>query len=56
MSCRLLRRIMDMYKDDAVASNIHVLSEELSQRLFDADGEFECECGLPRVLVVLTVV
>eukprot|EP00903_Cladosiphon_okamuranus_P017316 g15955.t1 len=37
MSCRLLRRIMDMYKDDAVSSNIHVLSEELSQRLFDAD-------------------
>lgn len=39
MSCRLLRRKMDMYKDDAVSSNIHVLSEELSQRLFDADGE-----------------
>ena len=39
MSCRLLRRIMDMYKDDAVSSNILVLSEELSQRLFDADGE-----------------
>ncbi|CAM9773404.1 unnamed protein product, partial [Hapterophycus canaliculatus] len=37
MSSRLLRRIMDMYKDDAVASNILVLSEELSQRLFDAD-------------------
>ncbi|CAM9702799.1 unnamed protein product [Pylaiella littoralis] len=37
MSSRLLRRVMDLYKSDAVASNIHVLSEELSQRLFDAD-------------------
>ncbi|CAM9147700.1 unnamed protein product [Ectocarpus sp. 12 AP-2014] len=37
MSSRLLRRVMDMYKNDAVSSNILVLSEELSQRLFDAD-------------------
>lgn len=36
---RLLRRVMGMYKDDAVVSNSAVLAQELSQRLFDADGE-----------------
>ena len=39
MGSRLLRRVMGMYKDDAVTSNSKVLAEELSQRLFDADGE-----------------
>ena len=39
MGGRLLRRVMGMYRDDAVASNSMVLAEELSQRLFDADGE-----------------
>ncbi|CAM9895660.1 unnamed protein product [Ascophyllum nodosum] len=34
---RLLRRIMAMYRDDAVASSSLVLAEELSQRLYDAD-------------------
>lgn len=36
---RLLRRIMAMYREDAVAYNTLVLAEELSQRLYDADGE-----------------
>ncbi|CAM9488125.1 unnamed protein product, partial [Laminaria digitata] len=37
MGARLLRRVMGMYRDDAVSSNSMVLAEELSQRLFDAD-------------------
>lgn len=36
---RLLRRVMGMYKDDAVDASVSVLAEELSQRLYDADGE-----------------
>lgn len=42
MGGRVLRRIMGMYQDDAVASNTLVLAQELSQRLYDAD----CERGL----------
>ena len=44
---RLLRRIMAMYRDDAVASSSLVLAEELSQRLYDADSERSASFRFP---------